>query len=300
MTTILTIGNFDGLHLGHRHLITMTIELARSWGARAIAITFTPHPRQYFHPVPHFLIHPEQIKEQILESLGLDEVSYLPFGDIHTLTPREFFDNILLPLEPAAIVLGSNFNFGAGKAGNIDMLREFCAEHDIALHSLTMASWNGAPVSSSRIRTAIQTGHVEDATAMLSEPYSLYGIVEHGARRGHTVGFATANIHAPEQVMPRLGVYSSHVQIDNDKTYEAVTAITQTPTFGTVETLAESHIFGFDGDIYGHSVRVSFNHFIREEMRFRSLEEFTAQLKEDCERARALHELGASCKGKVS
>ena len=180
------------------------------------------------------------------------------------------------------------------------MLREFCAEHDIALHSLTMASWNGAPVSSSRIRTAIQTGHVEDATAMLSEPYSLYGIVEHGARRGHTVGFATANIHAPEQVMPRLGVYSSHVQIDNDKTYEAVTAITQTPTFGTVETLAESHIFGFDGDIYGHSVRVSFNHVIREEMRFRSLEEFTAQLKEDCERARALHELGASCKGKVS
>lgn len=294
MTTILTIGNFDGLHLGHRHLITMTIALARSWGARAMAITFTPHPRQYFHRVPHFFIHPEHIKEQILESLGLDEVLYLPFGDIHTLSPREFFDNILLPLEPAAVVLGSNFNFGAGKTGNIDLLREFCAEHDIALHSLTMAPWRGAPVSSSRIRTAIQTGHVEDAAEMLSVPYSLYGIVEHGASRGHTIGFATANIHAPEQVMPRLGVYASHVRIDNAAQYEAVTAITQTPTFGTVETVAESHIFGFNGDIYGHTICVSFDQFIRSEMKFRSREELSAQLKEDCERAQALHNLKRS------
>lgn len=288
MTSILTIGNFDGLHIGHRELISTTIALARSWGANAVAVTFTPHPRQFFHPTPHFFIHPENIKEQILDSLGLDEVLYLPFADIHTLNPQEFFDSVLLPLEPAAIVLGANFTFGAGKSGNINILRQMCAEHDIALHSLAMAPYQGEAVSSSRIRTAIQTGHVDDAAQMLSAPYALYGLVEHGASRGHSLGFATANIHAPDQVMPKLGVYATHVTVDNINTYETVTAITQTPTFGPVATLAESHLLDFDGDLYGHTIKIAFKHFIRDEMTFRSKDELINQLTSDCKHARAL------------
>ena len=288
MTSILTIGNFDGLHIGHRELISTTIALARSWAANAVAITFTPHPHQYFKPTPHFFIHPEIIKEQILDSLGLDEVLYLPFGDIHTLTPREFFDNVLMPLEPAAIVLGANFTFGAGKTGDITLLRQMCAEQDIALHSLSMSPYQGETVSSSRIRTAIQTGHVEDAAQMLTEQYALYGMVEHGANRGHTLGFATANIHAPEQVMPKLGVYATRVTIDNATTCHAVTAITQTPTFGQVRTVAESHLFDFSGDIYGHSLKIAFEKFIRDEMTFRSREELVNQLTSDCAKARQI------------
>lgn len=288
MTSILTIGNFDGLHIGHRELISMTIALARSWAANAVAITFTPHPHQFFNPTPHFFIHPENVKEEILESLGLDDVLYLPFSDIHNLTPQQFFDNILLPLEPAAIVLGANFNFGTGKSGNITLLRQLCAVHDIALHSLSMAPYQGDAVSSTRIRTAIQTGHVEDAENMLSVPYALYGIVEHGANRGHSLGFATANIHAYDQVMPKLGVYATQVTVDSMNTYDAVTAVTQTPTFGPVQTLAESHLLDFNGDLYGHTVKIAFKHFIRDEISFRSKEELIEQLTADCKRAKDL------------
>lgn len=292
MTSILTIGNFDGLHIGHRELISTTISLARSWAARAVAITFTPHPRQFFHPTEHFFIHPKDVREQILDSLGLDEVLYLPFGDIRRLTPQEFFDNILMPLEPAAIVLGENFNFGAHKAGDITLLREMCARHDIALHSLNMARWNGGPVSSTRIRSAIQTGHVDDAAAMLGTPYTLYGIVEHGANRGHTLGFATANIHTPEQVMPAVGAYASHVRIENTPaTLPAMTAVTQTPTFHNVQTVVETHILDFSEDIYGKHLQVQFDAFLRPETAFPSREAIIKQLRDDCQAVRKLNNI---------
>ena len=287
MSSILTIGNFDGLHIGHRHLISMTIALAKSWGVRAVALTFTPHPKQFFQQVPHFFIHPEHVKEEILESLGLDEVIYLPFGDIYRLTPEQFFNDILLPLEPVAIVLGSNFIFGAQKAGDIHMLRQFCAMHDIALHSLAMEPWHGAPVSSTRIRAAIQTGHVEDAAQMLGMPYRIYGCIEHGAQRGHTLGFATANIYAPEQVIPKFGAYATRVQVYGaGPILPAVTAVTQTPTFGCVEPVIESHILDFKEDIYGHQLTVMFDAFLREECQFCSKDQLVAQIQADCQKVR--------------
>ena len=283
MTSILTIGNFDGLHLGHRQLISTTIQMARKWNARAVAITFTPHPKQYFNPTDHFFIYPEIVKEQILDSLGLDDVMYLPFGDIRSLTPIEFFNDILMPLAPEAIVLGTNFTFGAHQAGNIDLLRRFCADQSIALHSLPMAMWLGETVSSSRIRMAIQSGHVEDAAQMLAAPYTLYGVVEHGAARGRKLGFPTANIHTPQQVMPKNGVYATHVQIDGaPESFRAVTAITQTPTFGSVKTLVETHILQFNADIYQRQLAVHFDRFIRDEMKFDSREELIAQMHRDC------------------
>ncbi len=287
MTTILTIGNFDGLHLGHRQLISTTIQMARKWNARAVAITFTPHPKQYFKQTDHFFIYPEIIKEHILDSLGLDEVIYLPFGDICSLTPIEFFNDILMPLAPEAIVLGTNFTFGARQAGNIELLRRFCADQNVALHSLPMALWHGEAVSSSRIRMAIQSGRVEDAAQMLATPYTLFGVVEHGAARGRELGFPTANIHTPQQVMPKNGVYATHVQIDGaPQSLNAVTAITQTPTFGVVKTLVETHILDFNRDIYNRQLAVHFDRFIRDEMKFDSREELASQMRRDCESAK--------------
>ncbi|MBR4984286.1 MAG: riboflavin biosynthesis protein RibF [Proteobacteria bacterium] len=287
MTSILTIGNFDGLHIGHRELISTTISLARSWGARAVAITFTPHPRQFFHPSKHFFIQPQDVREQILDTLGLDDVLYLPFADIRMLSPQAFFDSILLPLEPAAIVLGENFYFGAHKAGDISMLRQMCAQHDIALHSLTMARWQGSPVSSTRIRTAIQTGHMSEAAAMLGMPYTLYGTVEHGANRGHKLGFATANIHTPEQVMPALGAYATHVKIDHSpESRLAMTAVTNTPTFQNVQTVVETHILDFSADLYGHAIQIQFDAFLRPEIAFQSRDALIRQLQDDCQNVR--------------
>ena len=286
-STVLTIGNFDGIHLGHRHLIQMTIDLARSRAGRAVAMTFTPHPRQFFNPVAHFFLHPEPVKLRLLASLGLDEVLCLPFDKIHRLSPAEFFSTLLLPLEPSAIVLGDNFFFGSDKSGDIQLLRRFCAQNDIALHSLVMKPYRGLPVSSSRIRSALQAGRIDEANAMLTEPYTLYGRIEKGAQRGHTLGFATANIHAPTQVVPKNGVYVTHVFLDESReSWPAVTAVTNTPTFGNVETVIESHILDFHEDIYGHDMRVQFHAFLRDEMTFSSREALVSQLHQDCDRAR--------------
>lgn len=279
---ILTIGNFDGLHCGHRTLIDMTISLARSWGGRAVLITFVPHPKVFFARQDHFFIHPERIRERILNSLGLDEIIYLPFGDIYQMSPRAFFDDVLLPLEPAAIVLGDNFSFGNRKSGNIDDLRRYCSESDIALHALGRTSFENLPVSSTRIRSAIRDGRIELANHMLGAPYTLYGKVEHGAQRGRKLGFPTANIHVPDQVLPAAGVYATRVAVDGgDAWYDAMTAVTRTPSFECVETVVESHLFDFDGDLYDRSICVEFHEFIRREIVFSSKEELVSQIQSD-------------------
>ncbi len=291
-STVITIGNFDGVHIGHRFLLSSTVELAKSWAGRAVAITFTPHPRQFFSPTTHFFLHPQSVKEQILASFDLDEVLYLPFGDICALSPEDFFKSILMPLEPAAIVLGENFHFGANQSGDIVLLRELCAEQGVALHSLSMSPYGSEAVSSSRIRSALQSGNIFDANAMLGAPYTLYGRVEHGANRGHTLGFATANIHAPQQVIPKIGAYATTVHIDRSPTpLRAMTAVTQTPTFGSVQTVVETHILDFNEDIYGHDISVQFDARLRDEVIFISREALIQQLHEDCESVRKINTL---------
>ena len=285
---IITIGNFDGVHIGHRQLIGTAVDLARSWCGRAIVITFVPHPREFFAPVPNFFIYPQHIKERILSTFDAETI-FLPFGQIYRLTPECFFDTILLPLEPAAIVLGENFSFGANKSGDINKLRQMCAAHDIALHSLSMMTFEGQRVSSSRIRSAIQSGDIRLANAMLGAPYTLYGTVIKGAQRGHLLGFATANIAPTQQVLPQIGVYASRVRIsDASEFLNAVTAVTQTPTFETVQTRIETHILDFSGDIYDTPIAVRLEAHIRDEIRFDSRDALVRQLKIDCETARSL------------
>ena len=290
---ILTIGNFDGVHIGHRHLIQTTIDLARSWCGHATVLTFSPHPHDFFSPSPNFFIYPQPIKARILASMRIDNTIYLPFGKIYQLSPRDFFDSILLPLEPAAIVLGNNFSFGANKSGDIHLLRRMCADHNIAMHSLSMTLYDNQPVSSSRIRTAIQNGAIDDANQMLGAPFTLYGTVQKGAQRGHTLGFPTANIVPTQQVLPKIGVYATRVRIDDQsELHPAVTAVTQTPTFGDVQTRIETHILDFDADIYNHNIAVQIIARMRDEIHFSSAESLVEQLKIDCINARNILELG--------
>ena len=284
---IITIGNFDGVHIGHRHLIDTTIDLARSWCGNATVLTFSPHPHDFFNPTPNFFIYPQHIKERILATLRIDNTIYLPFDKIYRLTPQEFFDTILMPLAPAAIVLGENFSFGANKSGDIHLLRRMCADHDIAMHSLAMARYNNQPVSSSRIRTAIQNGDINDANQMLGAPFTLYGKIQKGAQRGHTLGFPTANISPTQQVLPKIGVYATRVRIDDESELRpAVTAVTRTPSFEEVQTHIETHILDFSGDIYDHAIAVQFIAYMREEIHFSSVESLIEQLRIDCINAR--------------
>ena len=286
---IITIGNFDGVHIGHRHLIETTIDLARSWCGNATILTFAAHPHDFFSPTPNFFIYPQHIKERILASLRVDQIVYLPFDKIYRLSPQDFFDTILLPLEPAAIVLGENFSFGANKSGDIHLLRRMCADHDIAMHSLAMARYNKQPVSSSRIRTAIQNGDIDEANQMLGTPFTLYGTIQKGDQRGHTLGFPTANIAPTQQVLPKIGVYATRVRIDDEpELRSAVTAVTQTPTFGNVQTRIETYILDFNGNIYNHSIAIQIISRIRDEIHFSSAESLVEQLTLDCAKVRTL------------
>ncbi|MCL2325514.1 MAG: riboflavin biosynthesis protein RibF [Proteobacteria bacterium] len=291
MTTssVLTIGNFDGIHIGHRHLIETTIALARASGAEAILLTFSPHPRQFIAPCRHFFIVPETEKHHILGNLGLDAVIYLDFAVMKSLSPGDFLTKAILPLSPCAIVLGENYIFGHNRSGDISTLRSLCLPYGISVHSLSMQPWGGGAVSSTRIRQAILQGDMASAAAMLGRPYTMRGIVERGAGRGHTLGFATANIRASDQVLPPLGVYATYARVGETATrLPAVTAVTRTPTFQAVDAVVETHILDYDQSIYGQTISVEFISKLRDETTFSSKDALIEQIRTDCCLARAV------------
>ena len=289
MTTssVLTIGNFDGIHIGHRHLIETTIALARASGAEAVLLTFSPHPRQFITPCRHFFIVPETEKLHILENLGQDEVIYLDFAAMKNLSPEDFLTKAILPLNPCAIVLGENYIFGHNRSGDISTLRSLCLPYGISVHSLSMQFWEGATVSSTRIRQAILQGDMASAATMLGRPYTMRGVVEKGAGRGHTLGFATANIRADDQILPPLGVYATCVCFGEAATrLPAVTAVTRTPTFQVGDAAVETHILDYDQSIYGQTISVEFISKLRDEKTFSSKDALIEQIRIDCRRAR--------------
>lgn len=287
MTAIITIGNFDGVHIGHRALIDYTIDTARSHGAKSHLLTFSPHPRIYFNPSAHFFIESETEKRKLLKNSGIDILDIIPFKDVVDLSPQAFFEKLILSLDCVGIVLGANFNFGKNRAGSIATLRDLCEPHGISVYSLPMTLYKGQAVSSTRIRNAIEGGNVDEANALLGRPYALSGIVAHGAHRGRTLGFPTANINPVDRVLPKCGVYASCVRVqDQDKTFKAITSVTQTPMFDLSPTKVESFIFDFSQDLYGKEIRVDFLHKIRDEAVFDSVDALVKQIHEDCIEAR--------------
>jgi len=287
---VVALGNFDGVHLGHRAVISHAVELARSRGTSSLAATFDPHPRAVLRPgaEPKLLTTPD-VRKELLLGCGVDEVRNIRFDrDLSRKSPGEFVHDVLVgELRAGIVVVGENFRFGHKAAGDFDELRRYMREtggEAVAVPILAL----GQDVSSSRIRALISDGALREAAKLLGRPYFLRGEVVVGDRRGRTIGFPTANVFLdPRVLVPALGVYAGYVEADHER-YPACTNVGVAPTFDRRERRVEAHLLGYDGDLYGKTVDVSFVERLRPEKRFSGIDELKTQISHDVEEARQL------------
>jgi len=284
------IGNFDGVHRGHRFLLDRTIAFAQSIGAAPAAVVFDPHPRRYFRPDdPPFLITTAPARNALLIEAGAEAVLPLAFDRaLASLPPAAFVRDVLKGrLGLSGVVTGRDFRFGAGRAGDAAGLAALCEAHAIKAHIVEPLAdrQHTDKIGSTAIREAILTGAVDRAALMLGRPWRVDGIVESGRQIGRTLGFATANLTLGELIEPRRAVYAVRAIVEGRR-IDAVANFGRKPTVGAVAPLLEVHLFDFSGDLYGKPIGVEFVAFLRDERKFDGLEALKAQIAADCIAAR--------------
>lgn len=291
---VATIGNFDGVHLGHQAVIRQVMDKAKEFGLPVVVITFEPQPQEFFRPddVPARLTRFRE-KLLVLESLFVDRVLCLRFNRyLASLTADEFVQRILVNgLGIKYLVVGDDFKFGRDRSGDFEYLQSIGPELGFEVSDTDSFSFAGERVSSTGIRTALETGDLLLAKQMLGRDYGMCGRVAHGDKRGRTIGFPTANIYLHRKSSPLYGVYSvqlhsKHPQIGG-RVVNGIANVGQRPTVGGTRTLLEVHLFDFEADIYGAYVDVTFLQKIRDEHRFESFEALKAQIVRDVEQAKA-------------
>lgn len=286
--TVLTLGVFDGLHLGHQRIMQTVVERAREVNAVPTAITFDPHPRAVLHPesAPPLL----QTLDQRLANfdvLGIEQAIVIPFDKEFASNPAEDFLREIVHdrLHAKEVYLGKGFAFGKGRTGNIDLLQKMSAESGFFADEVPEVRLRGKRISSSRIRSLLSEGRVNLVRRMLGRPYGVEGVIIRGNRRGHTIGFPTANLKPRNRVIPKFGVYATATLLGGTWR-RSITNIGVRPTFeDEAEPSIETYIFDFDGDLYGDVLRVRFLHRIRDERKFGGIEELKAQIQKDSARA---------------
>lgn len=284
-----TIGNFDGMHKGHQALVGRTLSLCRENGLVCVIITFHPHPRTVISPAKmHFPLTTRDKKLELLEKAGVDIVIDLEFtNDMAALTPENFVSSFLLPIGIKQLVIGHDFSLGRGRSGHAAVLYAIAQKHEFSLEQLKALFLAGQVVSSTRLRTMIANGEVQAAADLLGRNYSFSGKVVHGDGRGGGLGFPTANLIPPENLLPATGVYATWV-IVNGKRHKAVTNIGYKPTFGENCLGVESFLLEASQDLYSQEVEVEFVTRLRAEMRFHSPQDLVNQIKQDVEQARSV------------
>lgn len=286
--TVLTLGVFDGLHLGHQRIMETVVGRAKESGAHATAITFDPHPRAVLHPgsAPPLLQTLDQ-RLANLEVLGIEQAIVIPFTKEFASNPAEDFlrDIVHDRLHAKEVYLGKGFAFGKGRGGNIDLLRRMSEDLGFRADEVPEVTLRGRRISSSRIRELLSEGRINLARRMLGRPYGVEGVVVRGNQRGRTIGFPTANLRPHNRVVPKNGVYATATLVDN-VWRRSITNVGVRPTFDDGSDVSvESFIFDFDGDLYGDVLRVRFLHRIRDERKFSGIEELKAQIQKDSEHA---------------
>ncbi len=287
---VVALGNFDGVHLGHHAVIRRAVEEGRARGARVVAATFDPHPREVLWPGngPKLLTIPE-VKRELLLRYGADEVREIPFDEaLSKKSPEEFVRDVLVGgIGAEAVVVGENFRYGHRAAGDFESLRRQMREASGEAYAVSIFAVD-EDVSSTRIRELVAGGGVRQAANLLGRPYALRGEVVVGDRRGRQIGFPTANVLPdPRVVVPGMGVYAGYVTVEGEE-YGACTNVGEAPTFDRRERKVEAHLLGFEGDLYGEIVDVSFVEKLRGEKRFSGIEELKAQIGRDVEEARGV------------
>src|SRR5205809_513880 len=286
--TVLTLGVFDGLHLGHQLIMQTVVERAHAIGALPTVLTFEPHPRAVLHPesAPPLLQTFDQ-KIEALGVLGIQQTIVIHFDKAFAQIRADDFLRAVVAerLHAKEVYLGTGFAFGHNREGNIDRLRAISKDLGFFADEVPEVCLRGRRVSSSRIRELLQRGRVNLARRMLGRPYGVEGRVVRGAERGVKLGFPTANIQPHNRVIPRGGVYVTAALIDK-QWRRSVTNIGTRPTFDDgSETSVETHVLNWSGDLYGDVVRVRFLHRLREEKKFASIDELKSQIERDVRRA---------------
>lgn len=287
-----TIGTFDGVHLGHRALIAETLADAEDLGCFSAAITWDRHPMTTLRPdkAPPLLSTPER-KRELLAETGIDDLLVLAFDEgFSHMSPEDFVTAILVErLGVRSIRVGHDWRFGHRAAGDVDLLKKMAVDHGFEVAGADLMEVSDAPVTSSRIRAAIGDGDLELAARLLGRPYDVDGIVVSGASRGRSLGFPTANLGVEQTVArPPLGIYAGLAHI-GEASRPAAISVGTNPTFGESDSVRiEAYLLDFDEEIYERSVRLEFWKRLRDERRFVSVEELVAQMERDVEATRAL------------
>lgn len=286
--TVLTLGVFDGLHLGHQLIMQTVVERAHAVSAMPTVITFEPHPRAVLHPesAPPLLQTFDQ-KIEALSVLGIEQTIVIHFDeDFAQIRAQDFLSDVLVDrLHAKEVYLGRGFAFGHNREGNIELLRRVSDRLGFRADEVPEVRLRGRRVSSSRIRELLQHGQVNLARRMLGRPYGVEGRVVRGAERGAGLGFPTANLQPQNRVIPRGGVYVTATLIDG-QWRRSVTNIGTRPTFErTAPSSIETFVMGWSGDLYGDVVRARFLHRLRDEKKFKSLDELKSQIARDVTRA---------------
>lgn len=293
--SLVTVGIYDGVHVGHQAILNYLVRRARQQKGRSVVVSFDPHPREVLSDQEIPLLSTIDERARFLETLGLDRFIVLPFTrDFAALPPEDFVRQILVGrIGLQEIVVGHDHGFGSGRRGNVTLLKTLGAAHHFTVDVIPAQAIDHQVVSSSAIRQALtEEGDVESAAEMLGRRYALAGVVIHGDGRGHSIGYPTANIEIdhPRKIIPKRGVYAVQARLAGEgAVHGGMMNIGYRPTFDGATTLhLEVHLFDFARTVYGQALRLVFAGRLRDEQKFGSVDELIAQLAEDEQRARQI------------
>ena len=287
------LGNFDGVHLGHRQVIADAAKAASRLGAKLGVITFEPHPRRWFQPdAPSFRLMTSGQQADALSALGVDILYRLPFdATLAGMTDTQFATEVLAQgLQARHVSAGFDITFGKGRTGSPERLRQLGAElgFGVSIAGPVTADEGGEKCSSTAVRNAIEQGRPDEAARLLGRPFTIEGVVVHGDKIGRTIGFPTANIQFGDFVRPAEGIYAARTRLPDGRSIPSVAYVGTRPTVNGLEKRLEVNLFDFDEDLYGHTLDVELTAFLRGDEKFDGLDALKAQIARDCARARAL------------
>jgi riboflavin kinase/FMN adenylyltransferase len=286
---IVALGNFDGFHKGHQAVVARAVSRARAEGRPALVATFDPHPVRFFKPdLPPFRLTTLDQRERLFAEAGADAMLVFHFGaELAQVTAPDFVTDYLVSrIGAAGVVTGEDFTFGKARGGNVELLKILGQANRLSVDAVAPVDEDGEPVSSSRVREALEAGDCATAARLLTRPFAIEGVVARGDGRGRELGYPTANIALDRYQRPRFGVYAVRGRLADGKVLDGAANLGTRPMFDAKELL-EPTFFDFDGDLYGETIEVSLIDFIRDEWTFDTLEALSVQIAEDCARARA-------------
>ncbi len=286
---ILALGNFDGFHLGHQAVVNRAIAWARAEGRPAIVATFDPHPMRLFRPdTPPFRLTTLDQRERLFGEAGADAMLVFHFtADLASKSAEEFVAMLVDDFGAAGVVTGEDFTFGKGRSGNVARLKELGAPLGLRCEAVAPVADEGDEiVSSSRIRAALRSGDCAAAARLLTRPFAIQGVVQHGAKLGRTIDFHTANIVLGSYLRPVYGVYAVRGRLPDGRIVDGVANLGIRPMFDPPVELLEAYFFDFSGDLYDQSIEVQLIGYIRPEAKLESLDALQAQIARDCDEAR--------------